>query len=190
MKDEEFDSLLSEIAKDETTLERKVEIVDRLKNDRKESSDKYQELVSNTAKLQEDYKSLQAKKVDEFFNLVDNHKGKWKIGFDSCCVPGIINKTKNIAEESIDTCEAARFSCYITHDMKMIPCSFDNQDMKYAVDLRKHTIEEAWNSEQFMQFRATLLLSCLDCKSRNICMGGCPLRRQIVLCDRKEKDFA
>lgn len=67
MKDEEFDSLLSEIAKDETTLERKVEIVDKLKNDRKESSDKYQELVSNTAKLQEDYKSLQAKKVDEFF---------------------------------------------------------------------------------------------------------------------------
>lgn len=129
-------------------------------------------------------------KVDEFFNLVDNHKGEWKIGFDSCCVPGIINKTKNVAEASIDTCEAARFSCYITHDMKMIPCSFDNQDMKYAVDLRKHTIEEAWNSEQFMQFRATLLLSCLDCKSRNICMGGCPLRRQIVLCDRKEKDFA
>lgn len=128
-------------------------------------------------------------KVDEFFNLVDNHKGEWKIGFDSCCVPGIINKTKNVAEASIDTCEAARFSCYITHDMKMIPCSFDNQDMKYAVDLRKHTIEEAWNSEQFMQFRATLLLSCLDCKSRNICMGGCPLRRQIVLCDRKEKDF-
>lgn len=67
MKDEEFDSLLSEIAKDETTLERKVEIVDTLKNDRKESNDKYQELVSNTAKLQEDYKSLQAKKVDEFF---------------------------------------------------------------------------------------------------------------------------
>lgn len=67
MKDEEFDSLLSEIAKDETTLERKVEIVESLKNDRKESNDKYQELVSNTAKLQEDYKSLQAKKVDEFF---------------------------------------------------------------------------------------------------------------------------
>lgn len=67
MKDEEFDSLLSEIAKDETTLERKVEIVDTLKNDRKESNDKYQELVSNTAKLQEDYKTLQAKKVDEFF---------------------------------------------------------------------------------------------------------------------------
>lgn len=67
MKDEEFDSLLSEIAKDETTLERKVEIVESLKNDRKESNDKYQELVSNTAKLQEDYKTLQAKKVDEFF---------------------------------------------------------------------------------------------------------------------------
>lgn len=68
MKEEEFDSLLSEIAKDETTLERKVEIVDLIKNDRKQSSDKYQELVSNTAKLQEDYKQLQAKKVDEFFN--------------------------------------------------------------------------------------------------------------------------
>nr|DAF80544.1 MAG TPA: hypothetical protein [Caudoviricetes sp.] len=70
MKEEEFDSLLSEIAKDETTLERKVEIVDLIKNDRKQSSDKYQELVTNTAKLQDDYKQLQAKKVDEFF-----HKG-------------------------------------------------------------------------------------------------------------------
>lgn len=70
MKEEEFDSLLSEIAKDETSLERKVEIVDLIKNDRKQTSDKYQELVDNTAKLQDDYKQLQAKKVDEFF-----HKG-------------------------------------------------------------------------------------------------------------------
>ena len=70
MKEEEFDSLLSEIAKDETSLERKVEIVDLIKNDRKQNSDKYLELVNNTAKLQDDYKQLQAKKVDEFF-----HKG-------------------------------------------------------------------------------------------------------------------
>lgn len=127
--------------------------------------------------------------VSEFFELVDKHQGPWKIGFDSCTIPGILNHSNNIMHESIDSCEAARYSCYITHDMKMIPCSFDNQDMRYAVSLREHTIEEAWNSEKFDKFRAHFTGSCTRCKDKALCYGGCPIRREIVLCDRPEKEL-
>lgn len=68
MNTEEYNNLLGELAKDETTLERKAEIVEILQNDRQDAINKHDELVSNTAKLQEDYKKLQAKKVDEFFS--------------------------------------------------------------------------------------------------------------------------
>lgn len=128
-------------------------------------------------------------KLKEFFSLVDNEKHPFKIGFDSCTIPGIVNYTKNIDRKSIDSCEAARYSCYITHDMKMLPCSFDNQDMRYAVDLKKYSIEEAWNSDLFEQFRNSLRNSCPSCKDKEMCMGGCPLRRQIVLCEREEKEL-
>ena len=139
---------------------------------------------SNSNVLQNDYP-----KVAQFFELVDKHKGPWKIGFDSCTIPGIMNHSKNIMHASIDSCEAGRYSCYITHDMKIIPCSFDNQDMRYAVDLKESSIEEAWNSSKFDSFRAHFTGSCTNCKDRELCLGGCPLRRQIVLCDREEKEL-
>ena len=89
--------------------------------------------------------------------------------------------------ESLDTCEAARYSCYIEPNMKMVPCSFD-KSKKNEIQLRPTTIEEAWNSNKFNEFRKKLLNSCPNCKIRNLCMGGCPLMPEIVLCERKEKE--
>lgn len=126
-------------------------------------------------------------KVRTFFQLIDENAFDFKIGFDSCTVPGLLNGTSNVAEESIDTCEGGRWSCYISSDMKMLPCSFDNQELRWAVDLRKQTIEEAWNSERFENFRKYFKNSCTHCKDRKTCMGGCPIRREIVLCERAEK---
>ena len=122
-------------------------------------------------------------RVKAFFEQVDRPH-PFKVGMDSCNVPGAINYCKRIMPESLDTCEGGRFSCYISSDMNMLPCSFDQED-KYSVSLRDNSIEEAWNSEEFNRFRERMNGSCPTCKKRELCMGGCPLMPEIVLCDKK-----
>ena len=130
-------------------------------------------------------------KVKEFFELVDNNQFDFKIGFDSCSIPGILNFCSQIDPMSVDTCEGGRFSMYISADMVAYPCSFDNQDKVYAYQMdSSHGVLDAWNSDQFERFRSHLKNSCPNCSKRNECMGGCPLRRNIVLCNSKEKSQA
>ena len=129
-------------------------------------------------------------KVKRFFEAVDSFKGSCKIGFDSCTCPGIVNFTKNINLDSVDFCEGGRFSAYIDANMNMMPCSFGNQDSKWYVSLRDHTIEEAWNSDVFERFRFSLRHSCGECKDRGCCAGGCPIVNQVTLCDRACRKFA
>jgi radical SAM protein with 4Fe4S-binding SPASM domain len=50
-------------------------------------------------------------------------------------------------------------------------------------------LEEAWNSEKFNDFRSHFHNSCKGCSKKDVCMGGCPIRRSIVLCNRAEKDL-
>jgi len=128
-------------------------------------------------------------KVLEFFDIIDNLQGKidFQVGFDSCSIPGIINFTKNTDNRLIDTCEGARFSMYISADMKAMPCSFDQDFEKWHFDISEKTINDAWNSDQFNDFRNRLLDSCPDCKDRKECFGGCPIVKEIVLCNRKER---
>ena len=122
----------------------------------------------------------------EFFELIDQ-KHDYKVGFDSCTIPALLNFSKKINMNSVDTCEAARFSMYITADMIALPCSFDNVDQKYAFDLRNGTIQDAWDSEQFNRFRSVFETSCPGCPKRAKCLGGCPLQPSITLCNKKEK---
>ena len=128
-------------------------------------------------------------RVKKFFELIDTGKFDYGLGFDSCSVPGLINFTKNINHDSMDTCESARFSAYITSDMKMLPCSFDNQDLKWAVNLNTHTIQEAWNSDVFEDFRNYFRNSCKGCSNKTECRGGCQICKDIVLCSKMEKDL-
>ena len=79
---------------------------------------------------------------------------------------------------------------YISADMVAYPCSFDNQDKVYAYQMdENHGVIDAWNSEQFERFRSHLRNSCPNCAKRNECMGGCPLRKNIVLCNDKNRSF-
>ena len=132
---------------------------------------------------------IEDKRVKDFFHIIDTQQFDFKIGFDSCTVPALINMTSNINEDSFDTCEGGRWSAYITSDMKMLPCSFDNQDMRWAYDISNDTVQNAWNSKQFEDFRDHFRNSCSGCSRQCECRGGCPIRRQIVLCDRKEKNL-
>ncbi len=120
--------------------------------------------------------------VEEFFRTADRGGFPWKIGFDSCSIPGLLTFTRSIAPESLDTCEGARWSAYITPDMQMLPCSFDSAALRWAVDLRSHSIEEAWNTREFQDFRQHFRTSCPHCPKRSACMGGCPIVPEVVLC--------
>jgi radical SAM protein with 4Fe4S-binding SPASM domain len=126
-------------------------------------------------------------RVREFFELVDTQKFDFKIGFDSCSVPGVLNFTNNIDPASVDTCEGGRWSMYIDAQMRALPCSFDNQDLRWAYDISNDTIRNAWYSPQFEDFRNHFRRACPGCDKRDSCMGGCPIRPQIVLCASEEK---
>ena len=124
-------------------------------------------------------------RVAEFFAEVDK-RHPFKIGMDSCNVPGAINFCRSILPESLDTCEGGRYSCYIGPDMIMMPCSFD-QKKRYQVSLRDMPIVDAWNSEPFELFRSKMRSACPDCEKRELCMGGCPLRPEIVFCESRKR---
>ena len=134
-------------------------------------------------------------KVQDFFRIVNSGTFPFKIGFDSCSIPGIVNYCENVLELSYDSCEGARWSMYVTPDMIALPCSFDNQMKRWGYDLKNHSIQDAWDSEVFEDFRNRLRKGCPSCKHRKLCMGGCPICPEIVLCpdysrNTHEKSFA
>lgn len=111
----------------------------------------------------------------------------FKIGFDSCFVPGVINNLKNVKLSALDTCEGARFSMYISSDLIALPCSFD-QNMKYAFNIKEKSIYDAWISDEFESFRKELQRKCPTCPKKEICLGGCPLIPKVVLCKDIKED--
>ncbi len=120
-------------------------------------------------------------RVAEFYAEIDR-RHTFKVGMDSCSVPGAVRMCRSVLPESLDTCEGGRYSCYIGADMTMVPCSFD-QERRYAVSLRDMSISEAWNSQPFERFRDIMRGACQGCEKRELCMGGCPLMPEIVLCN-------
>lgn len=125
-------------------------------------------------------------RVVQFFSYVDKGSHAYKIGVDSCTVPGIVNHCRSVTPQSLDTCEGGRFSCYVSADMQMMPCSFD-QEKRFGVSLRGSSIEDVWNSPAFDAFRHSLRTSCPDCPQRDACMGGCPLMPEVVLCSSPQR---
>lgn len=125
-------------------------------------------------------------RVAQFFAQVDR-RHPFKVGMDSCNVPGAIQFCKSILPESLDTCEGGRYSCYIGADMMMVPCSFD-QEKRYEVSLREMSIVDAWNSDPFERFRNKMRDACPGCEKKELCMGGCPLMPEIVFCNSEKRE--
>ena len=94
-----------------------------------------------------------------FSQLIFKSKAKFKVGMDSCLVNHVIKNSSPTAlqELSIDTCEGARMSGYITPDMIMMPCSFgDNKEWGVQISEKKD-INYIWNrSNNFKRFRNML----------------------------------
>jgi MoaA/NifB/PqqE/SkfB family radical SAM enzyme len=118
----------------------------------------------------------------EFLTIIKNKKLSFRYGFDTCQSPALFNFCDFISEESLEFCEAGRFSMYIDSDLKAYPCSFgiDNQDI--SVCLRSSTIKEAWESEIFNNFRNKSIRNCEKCNVSHC--RNCPLDLGINVCGK------
>lgn len=140
----------------------------------------YKPIVKDCTLLIEDHSALQ-----KFYHAVSTCTSV-KIGFDSCCVPGIVTYMPNINQMLIDSCEAARFSAFISEDLKMYPCSFMASTEFYG-DLRKHSLTDIWkNDSYFIHFRNKIrqgMEHCHECSHVGICKGGCRYLPAINQCE-------
>lgn len=124
--------------------------------------------------------------LQRFFELMNEDKASFMMGFDSCCVPGVVNYCKDVAPQCIEPCESGRFSAYISPECKIYPCSFI-QSLAYEHDLKLITIKEAWNSSAFEKFRDKQRKACPTCPKKELCLGGCPELSVINLCQQVQE---
>jgi MoaA/NifB/PqqE/SkfB family radical SAM enzyme len=104
------------------------------------------------------------KSIERFLDLVLHYMKniypltKIKVGVDSClsCRMKSFESFKKLDQTSIDICEGARMSAYISPSMKFMPCSFADEE-KYGVSLENETIRDVWtNNKIFIDFRKSL----------------------------------
>jgi radical SAM protein with 4Fe4S-binding SPASM domain len=126
-------------------------------------------------------------KVSQFFETATLDRHKFKVGFDSCLVSGLVRFT-SVPAIYYDGCDAGRFSMFISEDMKMYPCSFMTVDYE-GTPVEEDNILEVWRTgELFTQMRDRLADGrCRGCKQANLCLGGCPVFEEINLCPGQEK---
>jgi radical SAM protein with 4Fe4S-binding SPASM domain len=134
-----------------------------------------------------DYRLLlkHSDKIGEFFETATDQKHKFKIGFDSCLVSGLVGFA-NVPAMFYDGCEAGRFSMFISEDLKMYPCSF--MAAAYGgTSLEEDNMLEVWRTGSlFVQIRNRLAdSSCQGCRYVSLCLGGCPIFEEINLCMSK-----
>lgn len=108
-----------------------------------------------------------------------------KIGFDSCMISWLMKYRELIVGESIDFCEAGRFSAFISERGFMYPCSFLCEDVNFRENIREKSLTEIWkNGTAFIIMRGQLkdpvyqkmrIPQCMDCGDYPLCHGGCPV---------------
>ena len=120
----------------------------------------------------------------EFLDTVNEIKD-CKIGFDSCMISYLTISEQKLVPETVEFCEAARFSAFIAEDSFMYPCSF-MRDTKYSgIDLTQMTLQDAWQTgELFLKMRNALqtpgkqeypIDDCSRCNQYVFCHGGCQI---------------
>jgi radical SAM protein with 4Fe4S-binding SPASM domain len=122
--------------------------------------------------------------VKNFLELIAKVK-LCKIGFDSCMISYLSLIGDNVVPESVEFCEAGRFSAFVSEDMLFYPCSFLKDISNNGVDLRTRTLQDGWkNGEEFIKMRHSLstpsaqnysIVACNTCNSYQMCHGGCQI---------------
>ncbi|MDR1049998.1 MAG: radical SAM protein [Deltaproteobacteria bacterium] len=107
-----------------------------------------------------------------------------KIGFDSCMVSYLTLLGDDLERETVDFCEAGRFSAFVSEDMRFYPCSF-LKDMSEGVDLGAVSLGDAWrDGAEFQKMRGRLkargvqehpIEACGTCSDYDFCRGGCQI---------------
>ena len=76
---------------------------------------------------------------------------------------------------------------YINSRCIAFPCSFGIEDNIFSVDLKQHTLQEAWESESFAKFRKQQVEFCVDCNA-GVCRS-CGLGLEINLCGKAKRNL-
>lgn len=118
----------------------------------------------------------------ELLHLVTSIDSNWKYGFDTCQSPAIYKFAPGVAIESVEFCEAARFSMYVNSRSIVFPCSFGIEDDTFSIDLKQHTLQEAWESVSFAKFRERQSKACANCVT-GVCRS-CGLELGLNLCGK------
>lgn len=125
--------------------------------------------------------------LPRFFDEIAGARQSIQVGFDSCFVPFLFKHNLAMDVRSIEPCESGRFSCYISEDNMMYPCSFI-QSTQYGYPLAGRLIENGWESTKFSQFiQSQPSTACQTCIHMPFCHGGCPGITDIHHCRRERK---
>lgn len=120
-------------------------------------------------------------KLQRFYKAVSSCNAV-KIGFDSCSVPGIVS-WMDVNSALIESCESARFSAFISEDLRMYPCSFMVNTNLFG-DLQSQSLIDIWhNHPAFVAHRERIKNNnCSACKVQKLCNGGCVFIPEINQC--------
>ena len=120
--------------------------------------------------------------LKRFLLLAKDYK-ECKIGFDSCMISYLTDLEKELYTETVEYCEAARFSAFIAEDSVLYPCSFMRDTQMPGISLKKVTLQEGWqNADIFISMREKLrkpgvqkypIAACRECEKYSFCHGGC-----------------
>lgn len=115
--------------------------------------------------------------LQEFISTVASYE-RCKIGFDSCMISHLIKCQDKIDFDTVDFCEAARFSAFISEEGFMYPCSFMCRESFNGYDILQFGMLSIWqNSKSFVKMREIMNSpkdKCSACLHFTLCHGGCP----------------
>lgn len=123
-------------------------------------------------------------KIQEFIEVVLNKQTVFKVGFDSCMISALA--TSKVSPIWYDSCEAARFSMYVSDTMRVYPCSFMETFCEGTV-LNEENMLDIWLEDPVFQHVRNILKQprCKNCTCIEICKGGCPIYPDINLCGQR-----